>query len=464
MLTDENLALHGEASPFDGETVRKAWEDGLGAFFVNSWIGRAPLQLEADGTLKVRVPSASHVQRLTDPRIRGRLLEIASGLCPSALSVDFVVDPSLLAGAELRPPVVAAKIAPVHPEPIRRRERPAFDERYRFDTFVEGPANRMALSACRQVSEAPGTAGLNPLVLHGGSGLGKTHLLHALGAQAWETRTAERVMLRTSEQLVVELIHDRDRAFADYRRADMLLVDDVQFLVGKVWMTHQFALLVQDLLARGKQVVAVSDKPIERLNWTDGAVAKAMAGGLTLQMEIPDRALRMEIIRAKMNMVDPGSRLSDEVMEFVAENEATDVRTLEGVLLKLTSYRSLFGRECTLELAQSILADRIRDSRSPLSLETVAAETAHAFGVTAEHLKGKSRLKEFALPRKVAMYLARILLDQTLHSIGFFFNRDFSTVSAALKSAEELLSVDPDLADRVETLRDRLVRLRNAGN
>ena len=442
MLTDENLALHGEASPFDGETVRKAWEDGLGAFFVNSWIGRAPLQLEADGTLKVRVPSASHVQRLTDPRIRGRLLEIASGLCPSALSVDFVVDPSLLAGAELRPPVVAAKIAPVHPEPIRRRERPAFDE----------------------VSEAPGTAGLNPLVLHGGSGLGKTHLLHALGAQAWETRTAERVMLRTSEQLVVELIHDRDRAFADYRRADMLLVDDVQFLVGKVWMTQQFALLVQDLLARGKQVVAVSDKPIERLNWTDGAVAKAMAGGLTLQMEIPDRALRMEIIRAKMNMVDPGSRLSDEVMEFVAENEATDVRTLEGVLLKLTSYRSLFGRECTLELAQSILADRIRDSRSPLSLETVAAETAHAFGVTAEHLKGKSRLKEFALPRKVAMYLARILLDQTLHSIGFFFNRDFSTVSAALKSAEELLSVDPDLADRVETLRDRLVRLRNAGN
>lgn len=463
-----------EPSESSWARILASWEEKLGSFAYTTWIENCSLlRGPQDGTLTVGLPTQFHCDHCLGRREYDRLLKFAQEACPEISSIGFEVDPSLISPLlpQECPEIPAAKIEPVVAErPRARGERPPFREGFTFSAFVEGEANAAALQACRQVAENPGAAGFNPLILHGASGLGKSHLLHATGAQAWETRSAERVAVRTVDQLVAGLTESARRGlsdeqrFSDYLRADMVLVDDVQLLPNRSrWAVGQFAELTRLLVARGVQLVVTSDKPLSELPWADPQTFRHMKNGMALEVGNPDRRLRLEILRLKMHGMGPDGWLSDEVLEFVSENDFTNVRELEAALVKLSFYRTMLGSECTIDIAQSILSDSVRDSRRTLTLEMIAAETAKAFGVTVEHLKSSCRRKDYVTPRKVAMYLARTLLDQTLYSIGFHFNRDYSTVSASIDSAEAAMALDPDFADRVEKIRTRLVALRALG-
>lgn len=451
--------------------ILDSWKESLGAFAYGTWIAGCSLLRETpDGTLVVGLASQFHCDYCR--RMRERLLLAAGEVRPGLASIEFEVDSSLVPPQPRPecPEIPSVRIEPVVPDQrAPRGERPPFRDGFTFAEFVEGEANEMALNACRQVAENPGAEGLNPLIVYGGSGLGKTHLLHALGRQAWETRAVERVAIRTVDQLVAGLAETARRGlsvgqrFADYLRAGLVLVDDVQLLPKSGWVHDQFAELSRLLISRGVQLVVTSDKPLSELQWADPQRFRHMKEGMALEIGNPDSRLRLEILRQKLKTTCPDAGLSDEVLEFVSENDFGNVRELEGALLKLAFHGRMLGSECTIDIAQSILADSVRDSRQTLTLEMIAAETARCFGLTVEHLKSKSRRKEYVTARKVAMHLARTLLDQTLHSIGFYFNRDYSTVSSSIDTVEAAMALDPDFANRVERLRDRLVALRSLG-
>ena len=470
MLTSEKNAEFSESLR---TRLLERWRRSFDSFFYNAWIADCSVQgLSPDGVLSIGLPLRSKCERLGREDVYGALLDAAREVCDGVRSIGFSVDPSLDASPlpAGSPEIPSVRIAPVVPDRIASRgERPPFFDRYTFANVAEGDANRLALDACRQVAETPGARGLNPLILHGASGLGKTHLLHAVGAQLWDTRAAERVMLRTAEQFAADIVSgwrsglDDESNLARHLKFGAVLIDDVQFLSSKRWVVERFAQFTRMLIERGIQLVVTSDKPLSELPWADARAFRHMQNGMALEMEIPDRRLRLEILRRKMLAAEPDRRVSEEILEFISENDFTNVRELESVLVKLSYYREFCGAECTLDVVQSILSDSVRDSRRTLTLEMVAAETADAFGVTVEHLKSACRRKDYVTPRKVAMYLARALLDQTLHTIGFFFNRDYSTVSASIDSVEAAMTLDADFAERIERLRNRLVALRGMG-
>jgi chromosomal replication initiator protein len=287
---------------------------------------------------------------------------------------------------------------------------------YTFENFVIGECNQLAHAACMAVAEAPGRNKFNPLVLHGGAGMGKTHLLQAIAHFCRENDTARKIVYRTSEEFTREYItfvqkHKDSRAFyKSYQDADLLLIDDIQFLAGKPGTQDEFFNIFSALLSFNRQIVITSDRPPAQIEGLHARLISRFDTGLLADLQPPGLETRLAILRKKAES-DADSCIDAEVLDYVARHVTSNVRVLEGTLIKLSAYACFAGGSLTVDIAKQILGDTVRNRGRRVTLKGIIDATAAEFGIPAAQLTSQTRRKNVAEPRHAAMFLARQLTD-----------------------------------------------------
>ncbi len=342
----------------------------------------------------------------------------------------------------------------------RGAEASRLNPKYTFDTFVIGSSNRFAHAAAVAVAEAPAKA-YNPLFIYGESGLGKTHLLHAIGHYARSLYSGARVRYVSSEEFTNDFINsirdDKAAAFqARYRNIDILLVDDIQFLQGKVQTQEEFFHTFNTLHNANKQIVITSDLPPKQLQAFEDRMRSRFEWGLITDVQPPDLETRIAILRKKAAQ----ERLSvpAEVLEYIASKITTNIRELEGALIRVTAFASLNRQAVDLALAEIVLKDLITDTAGPeITSATIMAQTAGYFGLTLDDLCGSSRSRVLVNARQIAMYLCRELTELSLPKIGQQFGgRDHTTVMHAERKIRQLMAERRSVYNQVTELTNRI--------
>jgi len=320
---------------------------------------------------------------------------------------------------------------------------------YTFDNFVVGPSNKFAHAAALAVSEKPGQT-YNPLFIYGNSGLGKTHLLLAVGAVIHEKQPEAKVVYIKGDEFTNDLVRSIQQgemmAFRHkYREADLLLMDDIQFIAGKVQTQEEFFHTFNALYEAGKQIVVTSDRPPLEMHKLEDRIRTRLEWGLLADVQPPDLETRMAITRNKASQL--GMLLSDDVVEYIAETITSNIRQLEGVVKKLTAYKELLNKEITVADVKRAIKDVIRVGTYVPTPDIIISETARYYGITEEAIQGQSRQKNFATARHVAIYLCRTLTNLPLMEIGQHFDgRNHSTVMASVSKVEDMLKNNADMA------------------
>jgi len=331
--------------------------------------------------------------------------------------------------------------------------------RYTFDTFVVGSANQFAQAACQAVAELPSRA-YNPLFIYGGVGLGKTHLLHAIGHRTGRLFPGAAVVYLSSEQFTNELIdairYDHTAAFrARYRTIDLLLIDDIQFIAGKERTQEEFFHTFNDLYESRRQIVLSSDSPPKSIPDIEERLRSRFEWGLIADVQPPDFETRVAILKKKAAL--ERTLLPDDVAYLIAGRVKSNIRQLEGSLTRTIAIGAMTGREITVDLAQEALSDLWGDEKASISIELIQRKVSEFFGVKLSELKAKDRTKAVAFPRQIAMYLARQLTHTSLAEVGRAFGgKDHTTVLHAVGKIQALLREDPALRKTIDGLIQRL--------
>ena len=332
--------------------------------------------------------------------------------------------------------------------------------RNRFDAFVVGSANQFAHAAALAVSQSPAKT-YNPLFIYGGVGLGKTHLMQAIGQQAIERKRAQKVMYLSSERFTNEFIdaiqHNRLVRFRKhYRQTDFLLIDDIQFLAGKQRSQEEFFHTFDTLYDGRKQIVLSSDRPPSEISNLEPRLVSRLECGLTTELGPPDIETRLAILRKKATSFQIALR--EDVLSYLAQHVRTNVRRLEGALTRVASYQSLNGRECSREAAEQLLRDILREEiKKPLTVDEIQKQVAEQFGVRLADMTGKRRNANVVFPRQVAMYLARQRTKASLHEIGEFFGGwHHGTVLHACKAVSARMKNEDQIRQTIAGLTRRL--------
>ena len=333
---------------------------------------------------------------------------------------------------------------------------------YRFENFIEGRANQFVKSVALGVAARPGQT-YNPLVIYGGVGLGKTHILHSIGHYLRERNKKLRIQYTTTEAFINELVsHLRDKSVKEmktrYREEiDVLLVDDIQFLQDRPNFQEEFACMFEALGLRGGQVVITSDKPPSHLKLSERTIGK-MEGGLVVNMGIPDLETRVAILQHKAEQ--KGFVIPHKIAFYIAENIHSNIRQLEGAVNKLCAYCKLLNTPITEELVSKTLREMFNlIPREKVTIEQILKQVALVFKVRISDIKGTMRQKEIALARQVAMYLSKELVDESLAMLGMSFGKTHSTILHAHKTVTDKMSNDENLRRHIAMVRRNLVEL-----
>tara|TARA_R110002096_G_scaffold46032_6_gene123039 strand:- start:11082 stop:12428 length:1347 start_codon:yes stop_codon:yes gene_type:complete len=340
----------------------------------------------------------------------------------------------------------------------------ALDPRFTFDNFVVGKPNELAHAAARRVAEG-GDVSFNPLFLHGGVGLGKTHLMHAI---AWEIKRRDpnaRVLYLSAEQFMyrfVQALRFKDTiSFKEmFRSVDVLMVDDVQFIAGKSSTQEEFFHTFNALIDQNKQVIISGDRAPVDMEHLEDRIKSRLQWGLVVDVHPTDYELRLGILQSKQEIQagrNPSVEMSPGVLEFMAHRISSNVRVLEGALTRLYAFGSLVGRPITLEMAQESLSDILRATDRKVTIDEIIRKVTDHYGVNLTDMLSARRTRSIARPRQVAMFLAKKLTSKSLPEIGRRFGkRDHTTVIHAVKKIEELRSIDNQIANDIEVLRRML--------
>jgi chromosomal replication initiator protein len=345
-------------------------------------------------------------------------------------------------------------------EPVRLAEPARLNEKYTFDTFVIGASNRFAHAAAVAVAEAPAKA-YNPLFIYGESGLGKTHLLHAIGHYAQHLYTGARVRYVSSEEFTNDFINSiRDGKAEGFRRryrdVDILLVDDIQFLANKEQTQEEFFHTFNTLHNANKQIVISSDRSPKQLTTLEDRLRNRFEWGLITDVQPPELETRIAILRKKA--AQERLSTSPDVLEYIASKISTNIRELEGALIRVTAFASLNRQPVDLSLAEIVLKDLIPDNAQPeINVATIMGVTASYFGLSLDDLCGTSRSRLLVTARQIAMYLCRELTDMSLPKIGQAFgNRDHTTVMHADRKIRSLMAERRSIFNQVSELTNRI--------
>ncbi|HLA24963.1 MAG TPA: chromosomal replication initiator protein DnaA [bacterium] len=405
----------------------------------------APVSLQGD-IFVFAVPS-----RLAKEWVETRYAGMIHGALREILSRSVSIQLTVM---EEAPP------APPPPAPTRLPDNVHLSPKYTFDTFVIGSGNRFAHAAAMAVAESPARA-YNPLFIYGGVGLGKTHLLQAIGHHVIHGKGLHRVAYISSEKFTNELINairdDRTLEFRTrYRNVDVLLIDDIQFLAGKERTQEEFFHTFNTLHEASRQIIITSDRPPKDIPTLEDRLRSRFEWGLIADIQPPDLETRIAILRKKAEL--DGISVPDQVAEFIAQRIHSNIRELEGALVRVVAYSNLTRSPITVELASEILKELLPSAASkPVTIPSLQKIVAEHFDIRVEEMRAKRRTKGVAFPRQVAMYLARELTDASLPRIGDEFGgRDHTTVMHACERVKAAIAQDPQFAARLKKLVDAL--------
>ena len=434
----------------------------LGHNNFKSWI--EPLEFVGDetGTAEFSVPTSffgNYVRQHFEDQILYQLRD--AGMQVSRVS--FSVGRADLA-AKQSISTTTTKSSAIREEKAREIQGAKLDPRFVFDNFVVGKPNELAHAAAKRVAEA-GPVSFNPLFLYGGVGLGKTHLMHAIAWELQSNRPDINVMYLSAEQFMYRFVQAlRERKMMDFkelfRSVDVLMVDDVQFIAGKDSTQEEFFHTFNALVDQNKQIIISADRAPGEIKNLEDRIASRLQCGLVVDLHPTTYELRLGILQSKIELYQsssPGIEVRQEVVEFLAHRISSNVRVLEGALTRLFAFASLVGREITVELTQDCLSDILRASDRKITVEEIQRKVSEHYNIRLSDMLGPKRLRSFARPRQIAMYLCKKLTSRSLPEIGRRFGgRDHTTVMHGVRRIEDLRNQDSQMSDDLDMLRRSL--------
>ncbi|MDY7224582.1 chromosomal replication initiator protein DnaA [Halalkalibacterium halodurans] len=446
------------------ENIHDLWERALKSMekkvskpSFETWLKQTKANSIDDSTIIITAPN-EFARDWLEKHYDELISETIDDLTGVRLYPKFVIPTS-----QLDEPFVEQELKkPMKQPPAQNGEMPnnMLNDKYTFDTFVIGSGNRFAHAASLAVAEAPAKA-YNPLFIYGGVGLGKTHLMHAIGHYVMDHNPNAKVVYLSSEKFTNEFINAiRDNKAVNfrnkYRNVDVLLIDDIQFLAGKEQTQEEFFHTFNALHEDNKQIVISSDRPPKEIPTLEDRLRSRFEWGLITDITPPDLETRIAILRkkAKAENLD----IPNEVMLYIANQIDTNIRELEGALIRVVAYSSLINQDMNADLAAEALKDIIPNAKPRvLTITDIQKTVGEYFHVKLEDFKAKKRTKSVAFPRQIAMYLSRELTDASLPKIGSEFGgRDHTTVIHAHEKISKLLSTDQELQDKIQEISDKL--------
>lgn len=410
-----------------------------------SWFAPTRFLAQKGDTIDVSVPSQRYVEHIRQqyaPQLRAILDELST----DRINLHLVADAE---GAN------EPAAAPAVPPPVSTDPPPSvFNPRYKFDSFVVGKSNELAFAASRSIAENP-SGSFNPLFIYGGAGLGKTHLIQAIGQQIRDTGRSK-VVYMSADAFVTELItsirYDRMQQFRDrYRSVDALLLDDIQFLAGKERTQEEFFHTFNALYEAQKQIVFTSDAPPKEIPTLEDRLRSRFEWGLIADIQPPDLETKVAILRKKAE--DRKVHVPNDVALFIAERVRTNIRELEGLLNRVVAFASLTGNAITVDVTKEALKDLLSKDNKPITPQEILRVVAAHYGTTVTNLKSKSNAQTIAFPRQVAMYMCKHLTDLSYPEIGRIFNnKHHSTVMYSVEKIDEKMQNDTQFTRVVEGL------------
>ncbi len=414
----------------------------------DAWLRDTELLAQKGEKLEVRVPTDRTAVEISN-RFGTRIREVLNELASPRTFATFVADAT-------SSPTYQPERSPSH-APLQELDfvSSVFNPRYTFETFVQGPSNQLASAASRSIAENP-SGSFNPLFIYGGAGLGKTHLIQAIGHQLREKHPTMKVVYMSADSFVNELItgirYDRMSQFRDrYRTIDALLLDDIQFLAGKERTQEEFFHTFNALYEAQKQIVFTSDAPPRDIPTLEERLRSRFEWGLTADIQPPDLETKIAILRKKAE--EKKLSLPDEVTMFIAERVRSNIRELEGHLNRVNAYASLSGHAITLDLTKEALRDLLAKENKPISAQEILRVVAGHYGIKVAEMKSKSNARPITYPRQIAMYLCKTLTDLSYPEIGKIFNnKHHSTVIYSVEKIEKLREDDPAVGNTLDNL------------
>jgi chromosomal replication initiator protein len=444
-------------------TSSKEWKDCLTYISLrmkeqsfNTWLKPTKGAPNGDGKFYIAVPN-QFVADWIGNNFRSLIEESFREVLGRDYAVSYVItkspEPARQVSLEFQSPATTgvATLPAAAPAPHHN-----LNERYQFDSLVVGDFNQFACAASMAVAEAPGTTRYNPLLIYGGTGLGKTHIIQAIGHRILEAFPGKRVLYATSEKFTSDFIASISEGsvaeFArSYRDVDVLIIDDIQFFTGKESTQEQFFHTFNTLYHLGKQIVLSSDRPPRDIKGLEERLLSRFSWGLVTDLQAPDLENRAAIVYRKLD--SEGVSMPDNVIRYVAGKVTTNIRELEGTLIRLLAYASVKKLPIDLPLAEKVLSDSFARSKRDISIELIQRRTAEHFGIDPEMMRAKKKTSHIALARQVAMYLSRCLTSSSLKMIGAAFGgRDHSTVIHGCDLISKRMSLDSGLRDKVDQI------------
>jgi chromosomal replication initiator protein len=442
------------------ESIRAGLRRDCGARTFDGWLRPIALgAFDADhGTVRLELPSqfmADWVQthfaerlalawRAAVPTIRQIVIGVGAAAPKTAAVVEIPARPESEELPEARTGLYAVALEP----------------RYRFENFVVGKANEVAFNAARTLSAAENVA-FNPLFLHGGTGRGKTHLLHAIGHEFHRLRPRAKIIYMSAEKFMVEFVaalraNDTIRFKQQLRAADLLMIDDVQFIAGKESTQEEFFHTMNEIISAGRRLVISSDRAPQDLDGIEPRILSRLSWGLVADINQADLELRLGIIHKKLEAL-PDVSVPEDVVMFLAKRISSNVRELEGALNRIAAYASMQNRTIDLEFVAEVLASTLRANQRRISIDEIQTRVSEHYRIRKAEMTSARRAREVARPRQVAMYLSKQLTPRSLPEIGRRFGgRDHTTVIHAVRQIEKLRAQDPELDSDIRLLTRQL--------
>ena len=442
--------------------VRNRLRGELGTTTFERWMETVELGSVAEGRVELFVPTR-FLRDWVAPRYGDRLRALWQDESEGVATVDIVVRSGMPTSGDLpRPSAPPSDAETAGDDPFGDIDSigAALDSRYCFENFVVGKPNEFAHAAAKRVGDSDDVP-FNPLFIYGGVGLGKTHLMHGIGLQVRARRPDKRVIYLSAEKFMYQFIRalrfKKIMGFKElFRSADVLLIDDVQFIGGKESTQEEFFHTFNALIDQNKQVIVSGDRSPADLEYMDERMRSRLSWGLVAEVHQTSYELRLGILQGKADQLGAG-QVPPKVLEFLAHKISSNVRELEGALIRIVAHSTLVGRPITLESTQEVLHDLLRANNRRVTIEDIQKQVAEYYNIKVSEMSSARRAQMVARPRQVAMYLAKQLTQRSLPEIGRKFgNRDHTTVMHAVRKIDQLSQSDAGFAEDVELLRRML--------
>lgn len=460
-----NLEISNSSTSVDANTVWKKCllhiKENVTLMTYNTWfLPIRPVSFE-DNNLKVQLPNQFFWEWIDEhfsTIVNKTIFDVIgpAGKLSYIISDDKDQKEEEIIKKNIPVEVVKTKVV----EPALPKHETNLNPRYRFDNFIKGEGNQLARAAAGAISDNPGGTSFNPFFVYGGVGLGKTHLIQSVGNTILEKFPEKKVIYLSSDSFTVEFVEaiqsNRVNEFSGfYRNMDVLIIDDIQFLIGKEKTQDLFFHIFNTLHQSRKQIILSSDKPPKELKGLDERLISRFQWGLSADIQPPELEMRIAILKNKAE--DYGMNVSTEILEFIAGSITSNIRELEGCLIKLLANASLNSREITLELAKKTVKEIATDRKINITIEDISKAVCQYLNIAENKIREKTRKKEIVLARQLAMYFSKELTKNSLKTIGLHFGgRDHSTVIHACTSIEHMRNSDNSMKDLIDSIRNKL--------